>query len=61
MTTKNVYKVSGFAKNSEYKVVADNTKEAADIFHKVVGTAYPIKEIIFLFEVVIDEYKKKMD
>ena len=61
MTTKNVYKVSGFAKNSEYKVVADNTKEAANLYHEIIGTAYEIKEIVYLFPVYINDNKKKMD
>lgn len=50
---KYLYKVSGFAKNSEYKIVANDVKEAADIFHKLVGTDYGIKEIVYLFEVYL--------
>ena len=47
---KYLYKVSGFIKNTEY-TVANDVKEAADIFHKVVGTDYSIKEIVCLFEI----------
>lgn len=50
---KYLYKVSGFVKNTEYKIAANDVKEAADIFHKLVGTDYGIKEIVYLFEVYL--------
>lgn len=53
MKKLSLYKVSGFVKNTEYKIVANDAEEAADIFHKLVGTAYSIKEIVYLFEVYL--------
>lgn len=53
MKKLSLYKVSCFAKDTEYKIVANDVKEAADIFHKLVGTDYGIKEIVYLFEVYL--------
>lgn len=48
-----VYSVSGG--NFECKVLAKDTREAADIFHRVAGSAYEIRKIELLFEVYVKD------
>lgn len=48
-----VYSVSG--SNFECKVLAKDTKGAADIFHRVAGSAYEIRKIELLFEVYVKD------
>lgn len=52
---KNLYRVCGFNSVWEYNIVANSILDAADIFHKIVGTSYEIKEIVFLFKVYVKE------
>lgn len=61
MTTKNIYKITGSIGNLDYKIVADNIKEAVDLYHEIVRTECKIKEIVYLFPVYINDSKKKMD